>query len=374
MAGIYIHIPYCRQACTYCDFHFSTNLSTKTDLLEAIHSEIDLRKDYINDQEIKTVYFGGGTPSVLSSIEIKSILDHLEDSFNFQIGFECTLEANPDDLKPTYLETLIETQINRLSIGIQSFYEEDMKYMHRSHTPQQSLDAIHNARRVGFQKLSIDLIYGSPTTGQDHWKKNLDIAFDLNLSHLSCYALTVEPKTILAHQIKKRKTKGPDDRKTIHQLEYLMDVAPDYGFEQYEISNFAKEGHRSKHNSSYWQGEQYIGFGPAAHSFNGLSRQWNVANNNQYIQLIKNKQSFYEIEQLNDIMKYNEYILTRLRTIEGVSIHGLKEPFKSHVIKQSNHWANEKYIILSDLSIQLTRKGKFIADRISADLFFAEEK
>ncbi|MEP7320545.1 MAG: radical SAM family heme chaperone HemW [Saprospiraceae bacterium] len=373
MAGIYIHIPYCRQACTYCDFHFSTNLSTKNDLLEAIHTEIDLRKDYLKGQEIETVYFGGGTPSVLSSIEIKSILDHLQDSYSFQHGFECTLEANPDDLNPNYLDALIETQINRLSIGIQSFYEEDMKYMHRSHTPQQSLDAIHNARRIGFQKLSIDLIYGSPTTGQDHWKKNLDIAFDLDLAHLSCYALTVEPKTILANQIKKRNAKGPDDHETIHQLEYLMDVAPDHGFEQYEISNFAKEGHRSKHNSSYWRGEQYIGFGPAAHSFDGLSRQWNVANNNQYIQLIKNEQSFFEIEILNDIMKYNEYILTRLRTIEGVSMHELKEPFKSHVIKQSNHWANEKFVVLSDQSIQLTRKGKFIADRISADLFFAEE-
>ncbi|MEO5583427.1 MAG: radical SAM family heme chaperone HemW [Saprospiraceae bacterium] len=374
MAGIYIHIPYCRQACTYCDFHFSTNFSSKTELLESLHAELDLRKDYLQGQEIKTVYFGGGTPSVLSAIEIKSLLDHLQDVFIFHSDFECTLEANPDDLNFSYLEALVKTQINRLSIGIQSFYEEDMKYMHRSHTPQQSLDAIHNASRTGFEKLSIDLIYGSPTTTQDHWKKNLDIAFDLDLSHLSCYGLTVEPKTTLAHQIKKRNAKGPDDHATIQQLEYLMDVAPDHGFEQYEISNFAKRGHRSKHNSSYWQGEHYIGLGPAAHSFNGISRQWNRANNIQYIQLIKNSQSFFEIEKLNDTMIYNEYILTRLRTIEGVSIPDLKEPFKSHVIKQSYHWADEKYIILTDQSIQLTRKGKFIADRISADLFLIEEK
>jgi oxygen-independent coproporphyrinogen-3 oxidase len=370
MSGIYIHIPYCRQACTYCNFHFSTNLSTKSELLRALHLEIDQRHTYLGSSIIQSVYFGGGTPSLLSASELQSILEHLKTYFRFDHGTEITLEANPDDLSPAYINELVKAGINRLSIGIQSFHAEDMKYMHRSHTPEQSFAAIQDAVDSGITNINIDLIYGAPTTGIDRWKKNLDIAFSLNIQHLSSYALTIEPKTVLAHNVARKIVAGPDDEDTILQLEYLMNVCIEHGFEQYEISNFARPGFRSRHNSSYWQGHHYLGLGPAAHSYDGLSRQWNVANNNQYILALRDDKPYYEVEVLTDTMKYNEYILTSIRTIEGIDMTRMHEPYSAHLKKQIHQWIEGGQLILERGHVLLTKEGKYIADKISADLFY----
>lgn len=370
MSGIYIHIPYCRQACTYCNFHFSTNLNTKSDLLRALHLEIDQRHDYLGSSLIKTVYFGGGTPSLLTANELLSIVGHLKTYFLFDQGTEVTLEANPEDLTPAYVNELARAGINRLSIGIQSFYAEDMKYMHRSHSPEQSLESIRNAVDSGITNISIDLIYGAPTTGMDRWKKNLDTAFGLNIQHLSCYALTIEPKTALAYKVARELTSGPNDEETILQFEYLMNVCNEHGYEQYEISNFAKPDYRSRHNSSYWQGEHYLGLGPGAHSYDGLSRQWNVANNNQYIHAFRDDKPYYEIETLTETMKYNEYILTSIRTKEGIDMNKVQGTYYAYLNQQMNQWIAGSQLFIEQGHIKLTKEGKFIADKISADLFY----
>jgi oxygen-independent coproporphyrinogen-3 oxidase len=339
-------------------------------MLKAMHKEIDLRHNFLSSPTIQTIYFGGGTPSLLSAEELKSILDHLKDYFLIDPTLECTLEANPEDLTPIYLDQLRGIGINRLSIGIQSFHEDDMKYMHRTHTPRQSIDAIEHAIRADIRNLSIDLIYGAPSTSLDHWKKNLEITFGLAIAHISCYALTVEPKTLLTHQIQKDKVPGPVDEDTIQQLEYLIEISPSFGFEQYEISNFSKQGHRSKHNSNYWLGAPYLGLGPAAHSFDGLSRQWNIAHNAQYLKAMEESLPYFETETLTEAMKYNEFILTRLRTIEGIPTNLIKEPFYVHLLSQSSKWITQDLLMMHQGNLKLTRQGKYIADRISADLFY----
>ncbi|MGB2735460.1 MAG: radical SAM family heme chaperone HemW [Saprospiraceae bacterium] len=369
MAGIYIHIPFCKQACVYCNFHFSTNMKLKGVLLDALLEEITLKSNYLNGALIQTIYFGGGTPSLLTDFEIRQILDRIAKHHPIDPGVEITFESNPDDLHPAYLKELYEIGINRLSIGIQSFIPEDMTYMHRAHTPSQSIEAVLYSQDAGFGNISVDLIYGVPHSTIQTWQKNLAKVFELKVQHLSCYALTIEPRTALAHKIKMNLAPAPDDEETISQLNHLMDLSPQYGFEQYEISNYSLHGFRSRHNSSYWHGDHYLGLGPSAHSYDGNSRHWNVANNATYIQNIREGRPYFEQEILNDSMKYNEYIMTSIRTKEGISFQKIQEQFKPHFVGLIPRWLEQGFISEKSAFYSLTRMGVFIADKISADLF-----
>ena len=277
MSGIYVHIPFCKQACHYCNFHFSTQLERKSQLVDSIISEIHWRNSYLKDVNIQTIYFGGGTPSLLTHQELSNILAAIRSEYQISAGAEITLEANPDDLSKAKLASLHQLGINRLSIGVQSFFQEDLEYMNRSHNASQALDCIHQAHSLGFQNISIDLIYGSPTTTDEMWQQNVQQALDLSIPHLSCYALTVEPKTALAHFIKTQQYVEPDENAAARQFEYLVEQTKEHNFLHYEISNFALLNQISQHNTNYWRGVPYIGIGPAAHSYDGNSRQWNVA-------------------------------------------------------------------------------------------------
>jgi oxygen-independent coproporphyrinogen-3 oxidase len=287
MAGIYIHIPFCRKACHYCNFHFSTSLQYKNDFVTALLKEIDLRVDYLQQELIETIYFGGGTPSLLEEDDLHRIVAHLHRHFKIADNTEITFEANPDDITREKLISWRTNGINRLSIGVQSFFDDDLKWMNRAHSAQQSVQSILLAQEEGINNLTIDLIYGTPTLGNENWEKNFKQAVTLNIPHLSCYALTVEPKTALAKMIAQHKIGDIDSERQATQFLLLTDWATAAGYEHYEISNFAKPGMRSKHNSAYWQGKKYLGLGPSAHSFNGTARQWNIANNSLYVQSLQ---------------------------------------------------------------------------------------
>jgi len=375
MPGIYIHIPFCKQACHYCDFHFSTTLKNKDELLTALRLEISLRRPYLENKFLDTIYFGGGTPSILEGIEIREIMAEIRDNYEIVRSPEITLEANPDDLDPEKLQQLKDAGINRLSIGIQSFSEEDLKFMNRSHTVEQALQCVKDAQKVGITNISIDLIYGVQTLDDAQWNKNLDIAFGMGVQHLSCYSLTVEPKTALAKLIKAKTVADVDDEKSARHFEILMDRAAKAGFEHYEISNFAKPGFHSKHNSSYWQGETYMGVGPSAHSYNGAIRQWNISNNHEYVRKMMQGTVPAEVEVLTPENKYNEYILTRLRTSKGVDADALKKEFGKEqsmtFLAIADFQMQDDMMEKSGNQYRLTHKGKFYADRIAAD-FFAE--
>lgn len=374
MAGIYIHVPFCKQACHYCNFHFSTSLKSKNDFISALLEEITLQSSYLQGEQIDTIYFGGGTPSLLSMPEIGAILSRLNASFTINPAVEITLEANPDDLHPQKLLELTSAGINRLSIGIQSFFEEDLRWMNRAHNATQSLACIEAAKQAGFYNLTIDLIYGTPGLTDEKWHENVHRAIALDIPHLSCYALTVEPKTALDHLISTKQYADVDTDQQARQFLLLMDWAEAAGYEHYEISNFAKPGWRSKHNTAYWLGKKYLGLGPSAHSFNGASRQWNVANNALYIQSIAKGELFTENEVLTRVQQLNEYIMTSLRTMEGLSIGYVANNFdkdagerillsaKKFIVAGSVVWDGER--------LRLTREGKLMADGIAAEMFF----
>jgi len=320
LAGIYIHIPFCKQKCSYCDFHFSTNLQHKSNLIQAINKELEIRKDEISTP-LETIYFGGGTPSILSEIELESIFETIYKNYSTKNLKEITLEANPDDLNKEKLNFLKSTPINRFSIGVQSFFEEDLKLMNRAHNAQEAETSIKLAQDFGFENITIDLIYGSTTTTNEMWKQNLQKAIELNVPHISSYALTVEEKTILDHQIKKGITKPVDEDRQNEQFQLLVDTLTSNDFIQYEISNFGKEEYFSLHNSNYWKGIHYLGIGPSAHSYNGKTRAWNIANNSKYIQTINENKLPQEIEVLNEVEQFNEMIMIGLRTIYGIDLN-----------------------------------------------------
>ena len=318
MAGIYIHIPFCKQACHYCDFHFSTSLKKKKDLIQSLITELELRKEEFKNTEVETIYFGGGTPSLLTNNELQSIIDAVDGNYSVVAYPEITLEANPDDLSHNRIEALTNTPINRLSIGIQSFFETDLKLMNRAHNAQEAKACLEKAVEH-FDNISLDLIYGIPGASNKQWIKNIEIALSFGVPHISSYALTVEPKTALASFIEKGIIENVDDEQAHEQFHILKEQLEDAGFIHYELSNFGKEGFFSKNNSAYWQGKSYIGIGPSAHSFNGKKRSWNVRNNTKYIKAVLNGDLPMEIEQLTKIDQYNEYIMTGLRTVWGVS-------------------------------------------------------
>ena len=319
MAGIYIHIPFCRKACTYCNFHFSTSLGQKDDMLEAIARELIMQKDFLEAASVETIYFGGGTPSLLSAEELLRIFDLIEKHYDISKLQECTLEANPDDLNPQYIQQLKRTPVNRFSIGVQSFFDSDLKYMNRAHSAQQADYAIKAAQDGGFEKLTIDLIYGTPGLSLGAWQENLEKVKNLSIPHFSAYALTVEEGTALHHAIRQKKQKPVDQEQSAVQFEYLMEFAPQIGFEQYEISNFASKGQYALHNTNYWKGIPYLGIGPSAHSFDGKNRRSNIANNSKYLKgILQEKKLDFEEELLSQTQRINEYIMTSIRTIRVV--------------------------------------------------------
>jgi putative oxygen-independent coproporphyrinogen III oxidase len=372
MAGIYIHIPFCRKACYYCNFHFSVSQNLLPQMVDAICHEADLRNDYITEN-ISTIYFGGGTPSLCTKYEVGSMIDKIHSLYTVDKDAEVTLEANPDDINEEKLSSWKEVGINRLSIGVQSFFDEDLSWMNRAHNATQAYNSIQLAMQLGFKNISIDLIYGTPGLTDERWLQNLRIADELNVPHLSCYALTVEPNTALQKMITLHKKENIDAEEQSTHFELLMHWAKEKGYEHYEISNFAKPGFRSKHNGSYWQSKSYLGLGPSAHSYNETSRQWNVANNVLYIESIQKNIVPFEIEELSSTQKINEYIMTSLRTIEGLKLHHL-EKLSEHkivasIINDAQKFIKQNLMERNNGALILTNKGKLFADGIAADLF-----
>jgi oxygen-independent coproporphyrinogen-3 oxidase len=374
MAGIYIHIPFCRQACYYCDFHFSISLKNKKDFLAALKKEIELQKDYLGTKNISTIYFGGGTPSLLSKEEILEIFSSLSNHFAIEKNAEITLEANPDDLSKEKLKELSQTPINRLSIGIQSFSDADLKFLHRVHNSSEAINSVKNAQQEGFKNITVDLIYGIQTLSNEQWKKNIEKVLSLNVQHISCYSLTIEPRTALHSFIKKGEIKNIDSEKSALQFNILMKEMKKNNFIHYEISNFGKEFFFSKHNSSYWKGEKYLGLGPSAHSYDRNSRQWNVSSNSAYINSLSKNKIPFEREILTLEQKFNEYVMISLRTMWGIDLKFVKKNFGenlfSHLKKEIQKHFSEELISKEKEMVALTPKGKLFADKIASDLFF----
>ena len=372
MSGIYIHIPFCKQACHYCDFHFSTSLKKKDEMVLALAKEITLRKSENNDEIVETIYFGGGTPSILEIADIRLLIDTVYQNYKVIENPEITVEANPDDLTETRIIELANNQINRLSIGIQSFFEDDLKLMNRAHNSAEAKKCLEIATRY-FDNISIDLIYGVPDMSNEKWLQNIETALSFKVPHISSYALTVEPKTALHTFIQKGIIPQPDDEVAQQHFHLLVDKLEENGFIHYELSNFGKSTYFSKNNSSYWLGKKYIGIGPSAHSYNGISRSWNVSNNSLYLKSIAENILPSETETLTQTDRYNEYVMTGLRTIWGISLDRIEREFGKTYLDYLNQQAAkyiEDHLLFADDNILRTSKsGKFLSDGIASDLF-----
>lgn len=376
MAGIYIHIPFCKQACHYCNFYFTTSPGNKDKFIEALLHEIELSKDYLAGEKIETVYLGGGTPSLLSKSELHTIIEKLNLHYDLSGLQEFTLEANPDDLNPEKIKELAEFRslgLNRFSIGVQSFFDEDLKYMNRAHNSVEALASIKRLQDTGFENITIDLIYGTPTMNDERWLKNLETAFGLNIPHISSYALTVEPKTSLDKKIRKGESRPVSEEQAASQFNILMEEMKKAGYEQYEISNFAKQQKYAIHNTNYWRGKKYSGLGPSAHSYNIVSRKWNVANNISYIQSIANGVIPSEVELLTKAQQINERIMTSLRTMWGLNLSEF-EPEVAGWIKEDLSLIEASHYTLANNIVSLTNHGRMFADAIAASLFVTEEQ
>ncbi len=373
MAGIYIHIPFCKQACHYCDFHFSTSAKYKDVMVQALIKEINLQKNYLNGQTIQTIYFGGGTPSVLSADEIIRIINTITEIHTVTADAEITLEANPDDLDRQKINAFRHTPVNRFSIGIQSFFDEDLQWMNRVHRATEAEASVKRAQDAGFENITVDLIYGYPLLTDVKWKNNLHKVFELGIPHVSAYSMTVEPQTALAAFISKKKQPPMNEGQSANQFNIMLGAMQENGFEQYEISNFCKPGQYSRHNSNYWRGVQYLGIGPSAHSFNGNTRQWNIANNAKYIKSLTESAIPAEIEILTETNRLNEYIMTSLRTIWGLDLDKLNtiSPGASTgVLEAARVYFENGSITQNGNIITLTVQGKLYADNVAAGLFF----
>lgn len=372
MAGVYIHIPFCKQACYYCDFHFSTSLKKKDELVSCIIKEIELRKDELNGETIETIYFGGGTPSMLTQSEIDQIIETVHEHHSVIQNPEITLETNPDDLSKAKIIELSKSKVNRLSIGVQSFFEHDLKLMNRAHNSAEAKESLSLATQY-FENISLDLIYGIPGLMNEQWVENIHTALSFGVPHISSYALTVEPKTALESFISKGIIDPVDDEQAQEQFHILINELEKADFIHYELSNFGKEGFFSKNNSAYWQGKSYLGIGPSAHSFDGKQRSWNVRNNAKYIQGIQSEVLPIEREILSKTDQYNEYIMTGLRTIWGVDLEKVKADFGpqyyEYLMMQSKKHRDEELLYIDKAKLKTTQKGKFLSDGIAADLF-----
>ena len=372
MAGIYIHIPFCKQKCTYCDFHFSTTFEEyRQKMIESIANEFVERKDYLENKGINTIYFGGGTPSLLDQNELQIIINAIYQNFDVEEGIEISLEANPDDITDEKLEDWMAVGINRLSIGLQSFKTEDLEWMNRAHTVDEALTCVRKAQEAGISNLTVDLIYGLPNLSLDEWKSHIQQVLDFGVPHISAYCLTVEENTALNNLVNKGKMTVADDDQQSDQFKLLVSLLEENGFDQYEISNFSKAGFESKHNSNYWKGEWYLGVGPSAHSFNGLSRAWNVANNRKYLAAIDKGESHLETEILSSENQFNEYLLTGLRTAYGVDLQKLKKiaPLNNLFTVNCATFINEGWMVSTNNVLILTNEGRLKADYIASELF-----
>ena len=376
MSGIYIHIPFCKKACFYCDFHFSVSFKIKEKIITAICQELIIRKDFFDPKEtISSIYFGGGTPSVLSIKEIDEILGAVYSYYNVEKNAEITFECNPDDLTQDYLRELKFVGINRLSIGVQSFNDEYLKWMNRSHDASQSKKSIEYGAEAGFNNITLDLIYGLPQLSNKEWSANLNEALSLPVNHLSAYSLTMEENTPYIKLVNQGKYKKPSDDISSSHYQILVQQTTDLGWEHYEVSSFCKPGNYSKHNSSYWSGNKYIGVGPSAHSYDGNSRYWNVSDNKSYLECISTKKRYFESEELTVSNRVNEYLLTGLRTKWGVDLELLSNKYDYNVMslfeKDIKYWISLNWLEMKDSNMKLTNKGMLFADHISSTLFLS---
>jgi len=376
LAGIYIHIPFCKQSCHYCNFHFSTSTKNKVEVLNAIENEIKQKGNYAHEA-ISTIYFGGGTPSILDINEINSIIKKIYKEFNVESDVEITIEANPDDLNKEKIINLSLTRINRLSIGVQSFIDKELKIMNRAHDSKKALNSIEISKKY-FNNISIDLMYGVPDSTLDSWAYNLDTVSQFDINHISSYALTLEPKTALESFVRKLIVDMPEEGLVYNQYNLINEKLEPLGFINYEVCSFAKENFFSKNNSAYWLRKKYIGIGPSAHSFDGKSRSWNISNNKKYIDHINEGKSFYKKEKLSKVDQYNEYVMTGFRTIWGVSANVIEKnfnsKFKNYFIDRIQKHIDQKNIVVKDDMYTTTNKGRFLADGISSDLFLVNLK
>lgn len=377
MAGIYIHIPFCKQACHYCDFHFSTSLKKKEEMLAAIQKELFLRKDELAGEHIETIYFGGGTPSILAVDEINRLIDTVYQQYTVVEQPEITLEANPDDLDVATIQRLAQSKVNRLSIGIQSFGEEDLKMMNRAHNAQEAISCLQEVVKY-FDNISIDLIYGIPNLSNERWIENIQRILDLGIPHISCYALTVEERTALNKLIQKGVIPSPKEEVAHAHFMLLIEKLRANGYVHYELSNFAKPGYYSKNNSAYWLGKKYVGIGPSAHSFDGRYRSWNISNNPLYIKAIEAGELPSEIEELSVVDRYNEYVMTGLRTIWGVDLTRVSNEFGAtfhdYLVQESASFIADGLMQQQANILTITDKGKFLSDGIASDLFWLDLK
>ena len=373
MSSIYIHIPYCKQKCSYCSFYYRISQKDKKEMMNSLKKEIELRKHYLNKNPIETIYFGGGTPSILNESEISLLINTITENYTVINNAEISLECNPDDLTKKKVQNLKKSGVNRLSIGIQSFNDEDLKFMNRSHNSSQAIESVQLAKEIGFNNISIDLMYSLPKQSLKKWKKNLDIAFSLGIQHISAYSLTIEEKTKLRYLLRKGEFSELDDIASSEHFDLLMIEAEKNKFIQYEISNFGLNGFFSKHNSKYWQGGHYLGIGPSAHSYNGEIRSWNINSNTKYIEDISENKIKYEEEILSNFQKYNDYIMTSLRTISGVNLNYIKQEYGENSLVYFNDelqkWIKSEHVFIEKEIAYLSKKGKYISDNICSDLF-----
>lgn len=376
MAGIYIHIPFCKQACHYCNFHFSTSFEKyRTQMIDAICSEIELQANFFEDKKtsVHTVYFGGGTPSILTQNEFEQIWSALNHAFDLNEVQEVTLEANPDDMEDAFFEMIASSHINRLSIGVQSFDNLDLAYLNRVHDASKAISVIERSLNAGIDKISTDLIFGIPTSGKNRLEKDIRILANIGVNHISAYALTVEPDTALDHLIKKKKSIPVDESKSAEEMFWLMDFLPQLGYEQYETSNFSLPGCEAKHNSSYWHDIPYLGIGPSAHSYKKPIRSWNISNNMQYIRSIEQGKLAQESEILDQVSIYNEWVMTKIRLREGILFKEVEEQFGKNISKKFI-LSIEPYILSGDViysgnTFNLSKKGQLLTDAITSSLF-----
>ncbi len=374
MAGIYLHIPFCAQKCAYCDFFSIANQKSKDDFVEAIIKEIYLQKYYLGDDSVQTIYFGGGTPSVLSILQIEKIMNALDKHFQIESNIELTLEANPENLNAEYLSGLKKLGFNRLSIGIQSFSDDDLVLMKRTHLAKTAIQSVYEAKKQGFKNISIDLIYGLPNLSMKKWEENLDQAIDLNIQHISAYHLTIEPKTLFKKWYDQNKIQLPNDEESLEQFKLLVEKTSEHGFLHYEISNFGKDGFLSLHNTNYWLNVKYLGLGPSAHSYNLTSRQWNISNLKVYMDTIWKGKTPFESENLTLKEKYNDYIITSLRTMWGLNTEKLElnfgSKYKIYFLKNVKKFIDENLCIQNDHQVKLSETGIFVSDHIISELLY----
>lgn len=376
MAGLYLHVPFCKTRCIYCDFYTRTDTSKKSDYVTAICKEIELRKDYIKGESLKTIYFGGGTPSLLSLNDYIAIFAQIYKTFEVEKDAEITLEANPDDLSIKYLEELHQLPFNRMSIGVQSFDDDELKFLKRRHNAERALEVVAHAQSLGFDNMSIDLMYGLPNQTMEIWERNLDKAISLNIQHISSYHLIYEQGTRLYRMFKYGEVMPVGEDLSVGMFSTMIDRLSEAGFEHYEISNFAKNKQYSKHNTSYWTGEKYLGLGPAAHSYDGTDRAWNIASISKYVEGINNGTPSIEIEQLDKRSQYNDFILTGMRTRWGVDLDELERKFgadlKEYALENARKYIDEGYSTIRNSKLKLTRDGIFISDGIMSDMMWVD--